>query len=74
MIAPNKYVSTQNSLLGQASVVLARRREGATVSAVWEDIRESGLDLSYERFILCLDFLFSVGIVDIEGGVLLWQN
>lgn len=74
MIAPTKYVNTANSILGQAGEVLLHRRDGATVSSLWDDVRERATGISYERFVLCLDFLHVVGLVDIEGGTLRWRR
>ncbi|MET9597427.1 ABC-three component system middle component 6 [Streptomyces sp. NPDC006459] len=74
MIAPSKYVSTSNSLLGQASVILSIRKPDSTVSALWDDVRRSGVDISYERFILCLDFLYTVGMLDLSEGTLSWRG
>ncbi|MGW7312638.1 ABC-three component system middle component 6 [Streptomyces sp. NPDC054865] len=74
MIAPNKYVNTRNSILGQASSILALRNSGATVSSLWNEVRDKGDDISYERFILCLDFLYAVGIVELDGGTLSWRR
>jgi hypothetical protein len=74
MIAPNKYVNTKNSLLGQASSLLAMRKNGTTVSSLWDEIREKENDISYERFILCLDFLYILGVVDLDGGTLSWRR
>lgn len=74
MIAPSKYVTTNKSILGQATAVLKSRQSGATVSELWDKVRDTEPELSYERFILCLDFLYIVGLVDIEGGTLEWRN
>ncbi|MDX3087692.1 MULTISPECIES: ABC-three component system middle component 6 [Streptomyces] len=74
MIAPSKYVTTDKAILGQATIVLKSRQSGATVSELWDKVRKGDPDLSYERFILCLDFLYIVGLVDIEGGTLEWRN
>ncbi|MFH8696722.1 ABC-three component system middle component 6 [Streptomyces chartreusis] len=74
MIAPSKYVNTKNSLLGQSTALLAVRQDGTTVSELWDKVREAGTDISYERFILCLDFLYAVGLVEIQGGTLSWHR
>ncbi|MFD5570147.1 ABC-three component system middle component 6 [Streptomyces cadmiisoli] len=74
MIAPNKYVDTKNSILGQASSILALRKTSTTVSSLWDEVREKGDNISYERFILCLDFLYIVGIVELDKGILSWRH
>ncbi|MGW1119780.1 ABC-three component system middle component 6 [Streptomyces tanashiensis] len=74
MIAPTKYVNTKNSILGQASSILKLRKNGTTVSSFWDEVREKEGEISYERFILCLDFLHTVGIVELDGGTLSWRR
>ncbi|MFE0037660.1 ABC-three component system middle component 6 [Streptomyces sp. NPDC059015] len=74
MIAPNKYINTKNSILGQSSVILALRKSSTTVSSLWDEVRAKEEDISYERFILCLDFLYTVGIVSLDRGTLSWRH
>lgn len=71
MILPDKYVDMDHSLLGQSALLLSNRRHGMTVSDLWESVRES---LSYERYILALDMLFMLGIVDLHDGSLRWRR
>jgi hypothetical protein len=71
MILPDKYVDTAHSLLGQAALLLKLRRPDMTVSDLW-GIAQS--NLSYERFILALDFLFAIGIVELRRGTLWWSR
>lgn len=73
MIAPDKYVKTSNSILGQAAEVLALRENEMTVSSLWDKVREREA-VSYERFVLCLDFLYIVGLLDLREGTLAWRQ
>jgi len=70
MILPTKHIPIRSSLLGQASLLLPRLKRPKTMSRLWEDLR-SEVDLwSYERFLLALDLLYIVGLVDIRDGQL----
>lgn len=71
MILPDKYVSTPYSLLGQSALLLKFRRPGMTVSDLWAAVQDV---LSYERFLLALDFLFIIGVVDLDRGILRWSR
>lgn len=71
MILPDKYVTTPYSLLGQSALLLKFRRNGMTVSDLWTAVQGS---VSYERFVLALDFLFLIGAVDLDRGTLRWSR
>jgi len=71
VILPDKYVDTQHSLLGQASVLIEARGQEMTVSELWTRVQGR---LSYERFILGLDLLFMLGVVELRGGLLRWSE
>lgn len=71
MILPTKHLLSQDSLIGIGGLIIARiGNSGTTVSRLWEqvhDIREVG---TYERFILALDSLFLLGVLDLESGLI----
>jgi hypothetical protein len=73
MIAPNKYVQTAHTILGQAAEILTLRKGETSVSSLWDEVRSKG-GLPYERFILSLDFLYSMGLVDLRDGLLTWRR
>ena len=73
MILPTKYVQERASLLGQAAHLLSMRRQEMTVSELWTEAREAeDFSMSYDTFVLALDFLYIVGAVKLRDGVLLW--
>ncbi|MDM4721446.1 hypothetical protein QTQ03_18240 [Micromonospora sp. WMMA1363] len=69
MILPDKYVDLEHSLLGQAASLIAARRSATTVSDLWTAVQEG---MTYDRFILALDLLFALGVIDSDGGILRW--
>lgn len=71
MILPDKYVDLPHSLLGQAAALIAARRGTTTVSDLWAAAQPQ---MSYERFVLALDLLFVLGVVDGGDGVLRWSR
>jgi hypothetical protein len=40
------------------------------VTALWERVRETPELGFYWRFVLVLDFLFAIGVVDLEDGII----
>ncbi|WP_425583242.1 ABC-three component system middle component 6 [Streptosporangium oxazolinicum] len=73
MILPNKYIQTSHSLLGQASEILVLRRQGLSVSSLWDEVRNA-TSISYEQFILALDLLYAINLLDINEGTLRWPS
>lgn len=70
MILPTKHISSQHSILGAGSVVLTFLNKPQTVTALWNKAREHpGLGM-YWRFILTLDFLFTIGAIEFQDGLI----
>ena len=70
MILPTKHIRLSNSLLGVSAEILKRINRGTTITSLWNDVRPLPEVRTFERFTLCLDFLYSLGVVDFEGGLL----
>lgn len=72
MILPSKHIPLERSLLAIGAEVLRTLDRPQTVSSLWERFRESSAraDVSYEWFILSLDFLYICGAVDLSNGLL----
>jgi hypothetical protein len=70
MILPDKHLTLPNSLIGSGARVLDAMSRPVTVSRLWDELRTTtGLN-SYWRFILVLDFLFAVGAISFNDGLL----
>lgn len=70
MILPTKHISAQHSILGAGAAILRHLDSPQTLTAIWERVRglpEIGV---YWRFILALDFLFAIGVVDQADGLI----
>lgn len=76
MILPTKHIKADRALLGMGGELLPLISRGKTVSALWEDFRTNrqkyapNAPISYDWFILTLDFLFSIGVLHYERGLI----
>ena len=69
-LLPNKYITTDRSLIGLGSLVLARLNDPRTVSDLWEQLRNNPEISSYRKFILVLNYLYTIGTITYEQGFL----
>ncbi len=74
MILPGKHLKQDRALLGIGSEILAVLEQEQTVSELWErvqDVREEHANpLSFDWFVLSLSFLYAMGAVGYDRGVL----
>ncbi len=70
MILPSKHISVENSILGVGAVILAHLGRPATVSSLWEELRSLPEISTYERFILGLDLLYMIEVIEMREGTL----
>jgi len=70
MILPSKHISVENSILGVGAVILAHLGRPTTVSSLWEELRSLPEISTYERFILGLDLLYMIEVIEIREGTL----
>lgn len=78
MILPTKHIKTDRALLGVGAELLGFIKGRVTVSQVWEDFRLSrnqhSAPISYEWFVLALDFLFTINVIQYEKSLLMRIN
>jgi len=70
MILPNKHVKLSNSMLNVGAVILGQIDDVQTITMLWNDSKIKDEINSFEKFTLGLDFLFMLGLVDYEKGVI----
>ena len=77
MILPTKRLSIESSLLGVGADILRLLNQPKTVSRVWEELKtvrqhlnEKGERLTFEWFVLSLDFLFLTDAISLKEGIL----
>ena len=69
-LLPNKHIPTNHSLIGVGALVLKHLERPTNVSRLWEAIKDEQEVPSFGNFVLSLDYLFAVGAIDYERGLL----
>lgn len=59
-----------NSLIGTGSKILVELKVPQTVSSLWEKARVINEIRNFEKFVLTLDFLYSIGLIELEEGII----
>lgn len=67
MILPSKYLREQDTLIGVGAIMLKHLYQEKTLSSLWDLIKNEEEVATYERFVLGLDFLFILGLIDINS-------
>ena len=70
MLLPDKHVPTSRSLVGIGALILESLDVSLTVSGLWDQVKNKQQVGSYRNFILALDYLYAIGALDYEHGVL----
>lgn len=68
MILPTKYLTESETILGVGAVILEKLNDAKLLSELWETIKRNSLIGTYERFVLALDLLFILGIIEIKNN------
>ncbi len=69
MIIPDKNIRLQNSLLGMGAIILSEIKGTETISSLWEKSKTKKEINSFEKFILTIDFLFMLELIELKRGV-----
>ena len=69
-LLPNKHVPTNRSLVGIGARVLEHLERPSSVSRLWELVKDDQEVASFGNFVLSLDYLFAIGAIDYESGML----
>lgn len=70
MIYPNKTIKLKYTLLGVGSLIITELNTPQTVSSLWEKVRTREEIGSFEKYVLTLDFLYLIGLVKMDDGVI----
>jgi hypothetical protein len=71
MILPTKGILPNKALLAVAGEALRSLDESKTVSRLWDDFRKRSYpdgDITFDWFVLSLDLLFVLGMVELNRG------
>lgn len=66
MIMPNKYLKEEDTLLGAAAIIFNNLCHTQSLSDLWEKVKEDNSVYNFERFILSLDLLYILGLVELD--------
>lgn len=70
MILPDKHITIKSSLVNGGAVVLRELRQAQTVTTLWEKVGKQEAVGNFERFGLILSFLYTIGGVEYQDGLL----
>lgn len=75
MILPTKHLSQDRALLGVGAEILHILTEPKTVSRLWDELKQTretvkSYSLTYDWFVLALDFLFILNAIELEKGLI----
>lgn len=68
MILPTKHIPVDQTLLGIGAILLEQLQSSSTVSTLWGRVRDFPDVGSYERFVLALTFLYTLGLLEFREG------
>lgn len=75
MILPTKHVRADRALIGVGAEVLDILKQPMTMSRLWDEMRGRrslhvpNAPIDYQWFILSLDLLFTIGVIDFDRGL-----
>jgi hypothetical protein len=71
VILPTKHIPEDKTLLGIGALLLSNLSEDHTVSSLWETARKYPTVGTFDRYVLALDLLHLLGVIDLhEDGLL----
>jgi hypothetical protein len=68
MILPNKYIQEHEALIGVGLILLNHLSGEKALSNLWESVKETSSVGNFERFVLGLDLLFVLGLVEFRNN------
>ncbi|WP_372456641.1 ABC-three component system middle component 6 [Streptomyces sennicomposti] len=71
ILLPNKHVRTKESLLAQSASILEAMRPRSSVAQAWSACKQKYPEYSYPRFVLAMDTLMALGLIELDGDVLM---
>lgn len=71
---PTKNIKLKYSLINCGAIILDALNEDDTVSSIWEKVSSGRILVNYDKFILSMDFLYMVGAIDYQNGLIVRCN
>lgn len=73
MILPTKYLKEEDTLLCALAVIFENLESKQSLSELWDKIHNDESIYNYERFILALDLLYMLNIIDFNQNDGIWR-
>jgi len=70
VILPTKHTAANEALIGAGALILQQTSKPILLSNLWEAVKANPAVQTYERFILTLDMLHIIGVIDIEDNMI----
>ena len=70
MILPTKHIAQEKALLTIGAELLKYLDRPKTISAIWEEMLISVVQIKYDWFVLALDLLYAIDTIEIRNGLL----
>lgn len=70
MILPDKNIKLEYSLLSCGAMLLTEITKPQTVSLLWDKVKNSKVIVSFEKFIIVLDYLYMINAITINDGMI----
>jgi hypothetical protein len=79
MLMPTKHIRTENALIGVGAELLSLLDREKTASRLFYDLQEDRrkndlATVQFDWFLLALDFLFTIGAVRFDSGLIKKMN
>lgn len=71
MILPTKHIKLSSSLIMIGATLLKKMNTEQTVTLLWEKAKDSPEIKSFEKFILGLDLLYMLNLIDFKEGLII---
>lgn len=70
MILPDKNIRLEYSLLSCGALLLSEITDQLTISLLWEKVKKYEILVSYEKFLLTLDYLYIINTITFKNGLI----
>ena len=67
MILPNKFLEEKDSLLYVGALLLNKLDTPTSISKLWNKVKENKSVNNYERFIITLDMLYILNLIELKN-------
>lgn len=68
MILPNKHVKQEEALIGVGGILLEQIALEGDFSILWDKVKNIPNVATFERFVLSLDLLFTLGLISLNNN------